>query len=215
VGVLVAGGGQSALTASNGAYTLSNVVAGTYTVTASKSGYTLSASQSVTVAPNKTGVNFTATLISGGGDATGLIIYDDTLRNSWNRKKLKSQVSLAATSPVAQGQKSISLVVTGVDGFVELTGAGVPVAGKQFLKFSIHGGSKGGQALRLRSIVDGVKQDNSLNLSQYGGPPVANGWKHYSIPLADLKATAGSLTGVKFFAGVKQAKLYIDYIRVE
>lgn len=213
-GVLVAGGGQTALTASNGGYTLSSAIAGTYTLTASKTGYTLSAPVSVTVASNRTGVNFTATAISSGGD-TGSIIYDDALRNTWRRGKKKSQVSLAATNPVAEGKKSISLVVTGVDGFVELTGTGVSVAGKQHLKFSIHGGAKGGQALRIRSIVGGVKQDTSLNLSQYGGLPVAKGWKHYTIPLADLKATSGTLTGVKFFAGSKQAKLYIDFIRVE
>lgn len=212
-GVLVAGGGQSALTTADGTYTLSQVIAGTYTISASKSGYTCSAPQSVTVAPSRTGVNFTATATNPSGGSS--VIYDDQLRSSWTSKKGRASVTLTATNPVAQGQKSISLQVTGIDGYVELSGTGLPVAGKSAVKFSIHGGTKGGQQLRVRSIVDGVRQDNSLNLSQYGGLPVANGWKEYTIPLADLKATSGSLTGIKFFAGKKQQKAYIDYIRVE
>lgn len=213
VGVLVAGGGQSALTATDGTYTLSQLVAGTYTFTASKTGYTLSAPQSVTVSANRTGVNFTATAATN--PSTGSVIYDDQLRSAWTSKKARASVTLTATNPVAQGQKSISLQVTGTDGYVELSGAGLPVAGKTSVKFSIHGGKKGGQQLRVRSIVDGVKQDNSLNLSQYGGLPVANGWKEYTIPLADLQATSGNLTGIKFFAGTKQQKAYLDFIRVE
>lgn len=213
-GVLVAGGGQSTLTTANGAYTLSQVVAGTYTISASRSGYTLSAPHSVTVGPSRTGVNFTATASApSGGDGT--VIYDDALRNAWRSRKGRAKVTLSATSPVAQGRKSIALTVKGTDGYVEFAGDGIPVAGKRHLKFSIHGGKKGGQQLRVRSIVNGVKQENSLNLSQYGGLPVKNGWKEYTIPLADLQATNGTLTGVKFFAGKKQKKAYIDYIRVE
>ena len=211
-GVLVAGGGQSALTAADGTYTLSQIIAGTYTITASKSGYTLSAAQSVTVAPSRTGVNFTATSNPPTGSS---VIYDDQLRSAWTSKRGRASVTLTATNPVAQGQKSISFQVTGIDGYVELSGTGLSVAGKSSVKFSIHGGAKGGQQLRVRSIVDGVKQESSLNLTQYGGSPVANGWKEYTIPLADLAATSGSLTGIKFFAGKKQNKAYIDYIRVE
>jgi parallel beta-helix repeat protein len=214
-GVLVAGGGQSALTGTNGTYTLSQMIAGTYTLSASKTGYTLSAAQSVTVGPSRTGVNFTATASGGNPSTGGSVIYDDQLRTSWTSKKGRASVTLAATNPVAQGRKSIALTVTGTDGYVELSGTGLPVSGKSAVKFSIHGGKKGGQQLRVRSIVDGVKQENSLNLSQYGGLPVANGWKEYTIPLADLKATSGSLTGIKFFAGNKQKKAYIDFIRVE
>ncbi len=62
-GVTVAAGSASATTSSTGAYTISGLANGTYTVTPSKSGYTFSpssASETVNGA-SITGVNFTAT----------------------------------------------------------------------------------------------------------------------------------------------------------
>jgi hypothetical protein len=59
-GVTLAAGAQTAETAGDGSYSFSGLSAGSYTVTASKSGYTLSAAQTVSVGPDKTGINFTA-----------------------------------------------------------------------------------------------------------------------------------------------------------
>ncbi len=53
--------GHTTSTDGNGNYTLSGLPAGGYTVTPSKSGYTFSASRYVTVPPNATGQDFTAT----------------------------------------------------------------------------------------------------------------------------------------------------------
>jgi hypothetical protein len=56
-----AGGGASAVTAANGVYTITNLITGTYTLVPSKSGYIFSPpSRVVTVPPNKTGADFTA-----------------------------------------------------------------------------------------------------------------------------------------------------------
>jgi len=61
-GVAVSAGGQSAVTGSNGSYTISGLVAGEYVVTPSKAEYTFSpASMSAALGPNATGVNCTAT----------------------------------------------------------------------------------------------------------------------------------------------------------
>ena len=67
-GVSLTAGSASATSDASGNYTLSGLVAGTYTVTPSKSGCTFSpASSSVTItSANVTGVNFSATC--GGGD---------------------------------------------------------------------------------------------------------------------------------------------------
>ena len=87
-GVTVTAGSASATTSGSGAYTLSGLVNGTYTVTPNLSGYTFSpASQSVTInGANKTGINFTATAIppstynisgtitSGGSGLSGVTV---------------------------------------------------------------------------------------------------------------------------------------------
>ncbi|MFN3649694.1 MAG: carboxypeptidase regulatory-like domain-containing protein [Armatimonadota bacterium] len=63
-GVLVQAGTQSVSTGADGSYAFSGLAAGSYTVKASKSGYTFSpASQAVTLGPDKSGVNFAATAV--------------------------------------------------------------------------------------------------------------------------------------------------------
>ncbi len=70
-GATVTAGSASATSDAAGDYTISGLSAGTYTVTPSKSGCTFTpASRSVTVGPNATGVDFTA---SCGGGATQLL----------------------------------------------------------------------------------------------------------------------------------------------
>jgi len=64
-GVTVTAGSASALTSANGTYTISGLIAGSYTVSASRSGYTLSpGSRTVVVSTNVTGIDFTATSIT-------------------------------------------------------------------------------------------------------------------------------------------------------
>lgn len=60
-GVTVTAGGVSALTGTDGTYRLTGLPAGSYSVSAARLGYTLSAAQGVTVGPDRAGINFTAT----------------------------------------------------------------------------------------------------------------------------------------------------------
>ena len=70
-GATVSAGTTSATSDASSNYTVAGLAAGTYTVTPSKTGCTFSpASQSVTVGPNATGKNFTATCGGGGGTQT-------------------------------------------------------------------------------------------------------------------------------------------------
>jgi hypothetical protein len=65
-GVTVTAGSGSATTNASGAWTISGLAAGSYTVTPSRSGYTFSpSSQAATItSANVTGINFTATAVS-------------------------------------------------------------------------------------------------------------------------------------------------------
>jgi len=57
-GVTVSVGSRTATTAADGTYTVDGLVAGSYPVAASRRGFAFSASQSVTVGPSRTGVDF-------------------------------------------------------------------------------------------------------------------------------------------------------------
>lgn len=73
------GAGHTATTDSNGNYTLSELTAGTYTITPSKSGYTFSpASRTVSVAPDATGQDFT------GSDVSALVTKIQNVTTSTN-----------------------------------------------------------------------------------------------------------------------------------
>lgn len=57
------GNGRTAVSNSTGAYTLTGLPKGTYTLTASRAGYTFTTLAPVSVGPNKSGQNFVGTLI--------------------------------------------------------------------------------------------------------------------------------------------------------
>jgi len=140
-------------------------------------------------------------------------LYDDALLSGWSVKTSRATFNPAVTSPVAQGAQSLSLAITGKNGYVTLSGWGVPLAGKTHLRFWLHGGRTGRQALQLQATVDGVVK-NSVKLSTYGVPQ-ANGWVQYAIPLSQLGAASGHLTGLTFSAASAQSAVYVDWLRVD
>lgn len=211
-GVLVAGGGQTALSAADGSYTLAKLLKGSYSLSASKAGYRLSSAVTVTVGPNRSGVDFTAEAISA--PETGSAIYKDALRTGWKASEYRAKFSLSATQPVKEGNRSLSMSITGRDGYLRLYGTEISITGKQELRFSVHGGTTGGQQLRLRVMANGEYQESVL-LSSYGGVPKANGWTNYRIPLSALHATSGSLSGIKIYASTPQKELFLDDLRLE
>ncbi len=144
-----------------------------------------------------------------------LAIYDDALQNglqdwSW------APVNLAAPAPVFEGVASVEVsYATNYDGvwFVN-SGAGIPVANYSALHFAIHGGTTGGQQLRVGAgdtqIFPG---DHEVELIDYlAGGPVANAWREVTIPLDDFTIPSGTLLTVAFQSDVggSQPTLYID-----
>jgi subtilisin-like proprotein convertase family protein len=104
-----------ALTSSTGAYTIGNLAAGSYTVVAAKSGYTLLPSgftNPVTVGPSKTGINFAATAntvtglvrTSSGALVSGVVV---TARNT------ATGATFTAPATTTSGRYTVSLLPAG------------------------------------------------------------------------------------------------------
>lgn len=129
-GVTVGAGGVSAITAGDGTYTLTLATAGIYSVRATLAGYTFTPSSStVTVGPNRTGVNFEAhpvptaalsavvvapTSVKGGKTATGTVKLTLPATQSTQVSLTSSKpgaASLAASVTVSAGTASASFTV--------------------------------------------------------------------------------------------------------
>ncbi len=214
-GVTVSAGTASATTAADGTYRIAGLAAGSYIVSARKSGYTFSATQSVALGTNLSGVNFTAQVPPTAGGAA--IIYDDAPALHWISAAYRAAYSLSCGTPVKQGTRSISLTISAANGYVQLSGnssSGLALAGRSALKFWIHGGATGGQPLQVRAVVDGSVQA-AVNLASFGGLPQSNGWVEYTIPLSALNAAGRRLTGLRIGAPIPTKPAYLDYLRLE
>lgn len=144
---------------------------------------------------------------------TAAVIYDDALVSGWTAKKTDANVALAvaAPSPVAQGTRSLGISLAANSSYVKLTGTGLATSGRTTLRLAVYGTPN----LQLRSIVDDVQQAKALNLSSYSPTALANGWVEYSIPLADLAATKGKLTGLRISGTKVKGWVYLDSIRMQ
>jgi len=141
-----------------------------------------------------------------GGDP---IIFGDVLAPGWAGSASNATYSLTAVDPVVDGFRAIGITVTGRNGYTQLSGPGMSLAGKTHLVFSAHGGSTGGQELKVQLLVNGA-----LQTASYTALPQKNGWVEYSIPLASLTAAQGNLTGVRFSARGRQGQAFVDSLRL-
>jgi len=145
---------------------------------------------------------------------TGEGIYTDTLRAGWKVSSSRCSYNLTSTAPVAEGARAAGVTLSGAGGFLRFTGSDIPLSGKSALKVLVHGGTAGGQQLYVRLCINGTWQP-SVALSSYGGTPLANAWSTYSIPLAALKATTGSLSSIKIWASTAQKPLSLDSLQLQ
>ncbi len=153
----------------------------------------------------------------GGGDPGGvtpLWMFNDTLLSGWQTSSNGASFNLDVLGSAFEGAASIGLAVVKREGYLQIGGAELNTAGRTHLKFALHGGTKGGQQLRVRALVKGALK-TSLNLWNYRGRPLKGGWIEVSVPLADLQASGAPVTGLRFSAGTPQSKVFLDAIRVE
>jgi hypothetical protein len=147
------------------------------------------------------------------------LIYDDTLRNNFQDWSWAPH-ALDNPAPVYEGITSIRVDYAGdYDGvwFVNRDG-GTSTTGYSALRFAIHGGTTGGQAIRVTAgSGENFPESNSVNLNNYlSGGPVANQWREVTIPLADMNMAFSTLANVAFQSGLggAQPTFYIDDIRL-
>lgn len=144
------------------------------------------------------------------GAQTNHAIYTDALQNSWDNWSWSSTLDFNHTSPVHSGTKSIAVTMTaGWAGF-SLHHAEMNTSPYESLAFWIHGGTSGGQKLRVNAELSGVGQ-TTITLS----PLTANAWQQITLSLAAL-GVAGAPNFSRFSimsdVGSAQPVFYLDDI---
>lgn len=136
-------------------------------------------------------------------------IYGDNLADGWQNWSWAS-VNLAATAP-ARSSQSMAVDYNGFSGLYLARSAGaITTSGYDAVRFYIHGGSAGGQRLKLiaqTSVGDNISDNASVEVTA-----TANTWRELKIPLADLGAADSTLFAL-VWQGVttgSQPTLYID-----
>lgn len=135
-----------------------------------------------------------------------LQIYSDSLATGWFDYSWKTTRNLANPSPAHGGQKSLAVTITGGWGALYLhTDTEIETTGADQLRFWVHGGSQGGQELKIVANGDG---DHGVDIAIAPGV-----WTEVVIPLSDLGSPA-SLYDLYWqdTTGGTQATFYLDDI---
>ncbi len=235
-GVTVSTNGTTATTNSSGAYTLSGLVNGTYTVTPSLNGYTFSpASQSVTInGANKTGINFTATVIppstynisgtitSGGSGLSGVTVTAGSASATTNGSGAYTLSGLVNGSytvapslsgytftPASASEMVNGANITGVN-FTAASASGTGIANGGFETGSLSGWSTSGAVTPAASTV----QKHSGSYSAYLAGSV-NGSATDSILYQNVTVPAGGGTLSFWYYPVSPDSITYDWQQVD
>lgn len=138
-------------------------------------------------------------------------IYADSLASGWVDWSW-ADVDLAATSPVHSGTHAIAVTFSAWSGLY-LHHAGVSTASYTHLRFYLHGGASGGQAVNL--FAHRLEDTGEVSGPAVALPaPLAGQWIEVRIPLADLGVENGLLSALTWqdASGSSQPTLYFDDI---
>ncbi len=141
----------------------------------------------------------------------GMALYQDAYVNGWQNWSWAS-VNTGATSPVNSGASSIA-VTAAANTAVRFHHAALDTQSYATLTFWIHGGTTGGQTLRLVALLSDVAQPAKLI-----GPLVAGTWQKVVVPLAELGvANKPDLTDfwLQEATGVDAPTFYLDDVRLD
>ncbi|TVR52288.1 MAG: hypothetical protein EA425_05320, partial [Puniceicoccaceae bacterium] len=118
------------------------------------------------------------------GRAASSAIYSDGLQNGWQNWSWAT-VDIGATEPVSTGVHSIQVDAGGWEA-VYFRHNQFPVAGYQAIQLRLHGGSAGGQLLRVQAVLGNNGIGTAVNL-----PALAvGGWTVVTVPLTAMNSPA-------------------------
>lgn len=145
------------------------------------------------------------------------VVYADAL-NGWGDWSWNVTVNFAGTSPVYQGSNAISATYTAAWGGVQLNyGGGFSGANVTRLEFYVHGGTAGGQNVRVYLVDSNGTSLTKVPLNSYveGGSVAAGAWRKVSIPLSAMGVGTNPVQRLVFQdgAGGVQPTFHLDYIR--
>lgn len=136
-------------------------------------------------------------------------IYDDALVNGWKNYGWAA-LNYSNSSPFHSGSYSIS-VTAGPYEALFLHHAAFATSGYSNLTFWIHGGTSGGQLLRVQALLNGSAQPGT-NL-----PPLTTSWQQIVLPLAALGvANQPNMDGfwIQSRVGSNLPTFYVDDIQL-
>ena len=145
------------------------------------------------------------------------VIYDNSLQNGWQDWSWAMH-SLSCTAPVHSAALSISMIPAGWEAlYLHLAGS---VSGSEYraLDFWIHGGTAGGQNLRVVFLLSGNPLVNRPLTDFLPGGPLANSWSEVSISLDSIGLGSSTFSEIciQDGSGNSQAAVYLDdFILIE
>ncbi|MCA9728301.1 MAG: glycoside hydrolase family 44 protein [Candidatus Eisenbacteria bacterium] len=153
-------------------------------------------------------------LLGAGGPAaaTPLVVYDDALRNEFQDWSWATH-DLAQTAVVHAGSHAISMQARNWEGLYFHRDAGVETATLDTLTCWVHGGSAGGQTIRIVLMAGGGEiAGGDLRAFVSGGMIPAGSWAQAVVPLEELGAGGAIIDGLIFqaFAAEDQGTIYFD-----
>lgn len=144
-------------------------------------------------------------------------IYSDSLAAGWINWSWNVKTNFTETANPYQGSNFLSFTPTsGYGGLYLHTDQGIDTSAYQAITFAVKA-SQPGQALGV-GIYDTNNQllHSVLPLDTYGGQPVQDMWKVYTIPLSDLNASNKLIKGfmLQEIHGQSQQTFYVDQIEL-
>ena len=146
------------------------------------------------------------------GRAQDQAIYTDTLQNGWANWSYSTTCDFNSPTPVHGGTRSVAVTITAAWGAFSLWHGNFDSTPYSDLTFWIHGGTSGGQQLRIYGELNGAGQP-AVDLPL----PVAGTWQQVTVSLASLGVANSpnfSRFSVQDRSGSAQPTFYLDDIRL-